>query len=217
IQPLDELGEWVQRHAPGSKWREALAELASAVREYAGTRDEPSRERALLALERRFTALTGAPPRRSGGRMYADRHVVYEECRGDGEPAIGADLARAWERQLGPYLQWCLGYGRRRQEALRRLAHHLLAGAGGELPLLAFAERLAPAVRSGGLEAHRAPVRAWEADWDRLVTAAWRDGAARLEPSTLASRTSDERSAAFVSPDLLLGREAGGRLRLTVG
>lgn len=217
IQPLDELGEWVQRHAPGSKWREALAELASAVREYAGTRDEPSRERALLALERRFTALTGAPPRRSGGRMYADRHVVYEECRGDGEPAIGADLARAWERQLGPYLQWCLGYGRRRQEALRRLAHHLLAGAGGELPLLAFAERLDQAVRSGGLEAHLAPVRAWEADWDRLVTAAWRDGAARLEPSTLASRTSDERSAAFVSPDLLLGREAGGRLRLTVG
>ncbi len=36
-----------------------------------------------VELETLFTALPGMPARRSAGQMYADRTLLYEECKGN--------------------------------------------------------------------------------------------------------------------------------------
>ncbi|GIF05443.1 lantibiotic dehydratase [Actinoplanes siamensis] len=210
LQPLDELRDWLRRSAPESPWPAALDELAEDVSGYARAGDEPAKTAALDTLERRFTALTGAPARRGAGRMYADRMVVYEECRGDGALTVAADVAERWCRQLAPYLDACAEYGRRRRNAVRDLAARVLADASGRLPFLVFADRLAEAAGAGGLAAHRAPVAGFEADWQRLVTEATRDGMARLDPHAVATLAGSARGARFVSPDLLLGMRADG-------
>jgi hypothetical protein len=201
LRPLDELRDLVQRIAPDSGWNTSLDELSRLVHEYGQTTEATERIAALERLEARFTELTEAPARRRPGETYADRHVVYEECQGDDVFVVGADVAARWTKHLAPYLDWCATYGAERQKAMRALASEMLAEHGGKLDLLAFADRLATAVGEGRLEPLLDGVRALEARWRDLVAAHTTDGVARLDlPENPAS-------PAFVSPDLLLGKD----------
>ncbi|HZM76534.1 MAG TPA: lantibiotic dehydratase [Candidatus Limnocylindrales bacterium] len=202
LRPLDELRDWVRANALDSPWPAALDQIAAQVDQYARATGEVGRRDVLARLENRFTELTGVPARRAAGQMYADRHVVYEECQGDGGITIGGDVAARWEKALTPYLDWCAELGRRRQDAIRALAARVIGTE--EIPFLAFAQRLTDAVQAGQLAEFSEPVRRLEQAWDRLVEGGTGDGVAVIAPESLAVPTGGAR---FVSPDLLLGSD----------
>lgn len=86
---LEDIGDYDLR-------REALASLdelekgRGAVAASAGNAE--NLDRALEDLDRVFTDLTGAPPTREAGKMYAGRTLVYEDCRRDLDVRVGRDI-----------------------------------------------------------------------------------------------------------------------------
>ncbi len=80
--------------APVTKLEAARAAVAAAA-------GDPDRlHRALLDLDSRFTALTGAKPSRSAGQMYWGRTLVFEDCQRDVAIQIGPPILAS----LGPPL-----------------------------------------------------------------------------------------------------------------
>lgn len=205
LRPLDELRHTVQKIVPQSPWAARLEAVARRVEAYGRTTNAKDRAEVLAGLEELFTSLTGRPARRLGGATYADRHVVYEECHGDDDLVVGADVAADWQAQLAPYLQWCAEYGWRRQQAMWKLADVALASSGGKLSFLTFADRLSAAVDAGELRAHRGPVDDFEAKWHALVAAGTHEGIARVDPAALPEAGASGPVPRFVSPDLLVG------------
>jgi hypothetical protein len=73
---------------------EAQAEVASA----AG--DAQHLDQALAHLEATFSELTGRDASREGGKTYAGRTLIYEDCRRDIEVELGTDLLEELGRPL---------------------------------------------------------------------------------------------------------------------
>ncbi|MER5327044.1 lantibiotic dehydratase, partial [Streptosporangium roseum] len=70
-----------------------LCAARDAVAAAAG--DPDALKTALAALDEEFTALTGAPPRRRDGQMYAGRTLSYEDTTRDLDVTVGATLLNA--------------------------------------------------------------------------------------------------------------------------
>jgi hypothetical protein len=85
---------------------DALDAARRQVVEAAG--DAEALEVATLALEETFTRLTGAPPTRNAGAMYAARQLVFEDSRRSLEATIGHDVLEA----VGPALSLLLASAR---------------------------------------------------------------------------------------------------------
>jgi hypothetical protein len=78
-----------------------LAELEAAREQIAlAAGDATQLDRTIGALEEIFTRATGAAPTRAGGRTYAARTLVYEDCRRDIDMEIGSELFDALARPL---------------------------------------------------------------------------------------------------------------------
>ncbi|MFI6850099.1 lantibiotic dehydratase [Kitasatospora sp. NPDC050467] len=218
-QPLDDLRVLVAAADPGSPWLVELDALRKDLRRYANTCGAPERERAFGELESRFGRLTGVDARRSGGQMYADRLVAYEECEGDAPLTIGADVADRWSRDLAPYLDLCAAYGALRYRSVRAEASRVLAAAGGELPYLEFADRLAEATAATASRRDVPAERVFEERLAAVVAAAADGNRARLAPADLRTLIDSVEpdddgptSARFVSPDLMLARAGADEL-----
>src|SRR5205085_9505837 len=66
----------------------------------------------MARLEATFTRLSGVPPTRRAGELYAGRTVAYEECRRAGTVRLGADTLDGIREALALVLdsaRWFLG------------------------------------------------------------------------------------------------------------
>jgi hypothetical protein len=106
-------------------WILALEELESLRLRFrsAGLGD---RRHLLGAAEERFRRATGLDARRGGGQIYADRFLLYEECKGVvDELTLGRRTRERMTAQLQPALELCSDYGylvwRRHQRIGREL------------------------------------------------------------------------------------------------
>ncbi|MFI8497656.1 lantibiotic dehydratase [Streptomyces sp. NPDC085524] len=215
-RPLDDLRALVRSLVPSSPWADRLDRVAASLALFGQASTAAGRADALRALEAEFHHVTGAPARRDGGRMYADRLVAYEECEGDAPPSIGLDVADRWSAALAPYLDLCAAYGVLRHEATRAAAERVLAEAGGELSYLDFAERLGALTASGAPERSLAEQK-FTAGFAALVEAAGDGREAVLTPADLrpltdlaaAAEAARSTPTRFVSPDLMVARDPG--------
>ncbi|RCG25392.1 hypothetical protein DQ384_31495 [Sphaerisporangium album] len=85
-RPLDAVAAWLDALPDPDDavrvWRATTAELTALV-EACGAGSRADGVTATKLLEERYEALTGEAARRGAGRMYVDRTLVFEECRGD--------------------------------------------------------------------------------------------------------------------------------------
>ena len=75
---------------PALQMLDELETARAAVAQAAG--DSTQLDQAIGNLEETFTRLTGADSTRAGGRTYAARTLVYEDCRRDIKADIGTDV-----------------------------------------------------------------------------------------------------------------------------
>ncbi|WP_033442362.1 lantibiotic dehydratase [Saccharothrix sp. NRRL B-16314] len=146
--PLAWLIDWLDRFPPGApprdRWEPELRSLHAAIRSFAHSPVEDRRE--LLAdIEAQVVTLCEADARRHGGRMYADRAPLFEECRGDlAEFVIGGDLHRVITERLAPVLDLATTFGIAEQHRDHAAAVALVRRHGGdEMPLLGYLAALA--------------------------------------------------------------------------
>ena len=103
----------------------ALAELVAARDALAAAAgDAEAVIASATALDETFTRLTGQPPTRRAGELYAGRTVAYEDCRLGIDVAIGADLLA----DAAPALEAVLTGARWYVCAAGRLLDHLVRG-----------------------------------------------------------------------------------------
>lgn len=149
--PLGWLVDWLTGLPAGcaarERWQPVAARLAGLVAEF-GTATLNRRRALLTTLETEFQAACGRQARRHGGRMYADRSLLYEECRGDLESVtIGGDLARDVAGSLAPVLRLAESYAGLRwlrdQQAATALWRQLAGPVGGPVPLRDYLRALA--------------------------------------------------------------------------
>ncbi|NNV01735.1 lantibiotic dehydratase [Brevibacillus sp. MCWH] len=86
-------------------WRQSVRRLLELKNKYSDG-DVAAKEQMLGEANRIFQELTGQATERSGGRMYADRTLFYEECRGQlAHLRMSVETRRQWEQRLRPVLQ----------------------------------------------------------------------------------------------------------------
>ena len=231
VDPLADVLARLPDCAALSALRTQAGELRSVAAEYATT-PMPERTKLLDRAERLFTEITGLPARRKAGETYADRSILYEDCVGDLMPIR---LPDAWRQRvsssLAPVLDFALAVGEAERTAHRDLAREVIAGHGGSLGFLEFAEELreryaeldtvpARAIAQRLRELVAARVNVQEATGDAPSPPAVTDRVAspfvaRLAPGELAALAAPRSRRAFVSPDILLsGDDGGGRIVL---
>ncbi|MEV1329756.1 thioesterase domain-containing protein [Micromonospora costi] len=99
---IESVGDPVAREAARAGF-DRLCAARDAVADAAG---DPDRLRAALdGLDETFTALTGQPPRRREGQMYAGRTLCYEDTSRDLDVVFGASLLDGVAAPLGVLLQ----------------------------------------------------------------------------------------------------------------
>jgi Lantibiotic dehydratase, N terminus len=103
-----------------SPWVRVVDELQAELSAFAAAPRGGRRAR-LAALRGRLERLTGARLVRGLGRAYADRGVLYEECRRLDRVEMGGALARGIESDLAPVYDLYLVEPRRRLALERRL------------------------------------------------------------------------------------------------
>lgn len=131
-------------------WLPILTGIAQLLTAFAQA-DVRERRRLFDVIEERFTDVCGRPGRREGGKMYADRGLFFEECRGDmTDVVIGGRLARDLTERLEPVLHLAQTHGmlrwRRDQRQATALWRHL-AGDRDEVPVHTYLQALADAPR----------------------------------------------------------------------
>nr|WP_281390526.1 lantibiotic dehydratase [Sphaerisporangium rubeum] len=90
--------------AAREEWLGHLTALRATQQEFAQA-GFSRRQDLLDDLERTVAGLTGLEPRREGGRLYADRLVITEECLGDATPLrLGGAVLDRLTAELGPVL-----------------------------------------------------------------------------------------------------------------
>lgn len=225
LEPLstvgDVLGDLIRRlpSVPAAeKWRDALGALQGHLKAFASSQ-LPERRTHQLAAEARFTQLTGIEARRAGGKMYADRTVLYEDCLGDLQPLVMATTeAERLEQALGPLLDLGATYGALRVAAVHQLAAAVLQELGGKARFLHFAEVLDAKVAKGGLEPSLGPAKAWLAKLTAAVQAkANGGGVAHFDAAELEPLIERQGAGRFASPDVMLERLPGGQVRFVIG
>ncbi|MFI0723504.1 lantibiotic dehydratase [Streptomyces sp. NPDC021224] len=210
--PFGELLAFADVHAAGTGWPERLRALHDRLERYGRAPDPAARRTELDALERMFTDIAAVPPRRSGGRMYADRMVAYLDCEGDlGPVRLGADLAERITAELAPVLDLGALFGEQLHRAHQRLASEVLEAAGvPSMPYDAFVRAIGASAASGGLAPHLAAARDLHDRLAALVRDRTRDGVAVLAPQELRALGAPDRRPRFASPDILLRGETDG-------
>jgi lantibiotic biosynthesis dehydratase-like protein len=97
------------------------------------------RARRFAELKDTFTAATGRPANRGGGRMYADRSVYFEECHSRvADLTYGPDIGAVLTRELAPFYDLLLAGPRLRLAAERTILAGWVTrrfGAGRQVPL----------------------------------------------------------------------------------
>ena len=221
-RPFAELLADARRYAADTPWPARLEELWRAVEQYGAASGHLARRRALDRLERGFAELAGVPPRRAGGRMYADRTVAYLDAKGDLGPVLmGEDIRRRLEAALGPALDVGARYGELLHAAHQRFAREVLRAAGvSAMPYPEFVRRTREALEAegppgaagpGGLARWAGAARAFAAEFTALVQARTRAGHARLTPQELRTLGTPDERPRFASPDVLVGVDEAGR------
>ncbi|NUT46874.1 MAG: hypothetical protein HOV94_06060 [Saccharothrix sp.] len=146
--PLAWLIDWLDRFPPGTpphdRWKPGVRSLHAAIRSFAHSPIE-HRQALLADIEAQVVTMCEADARRHGGRMYADRAPLFEECRGDlAEFVIGGDLHRVIAERLAPVLDLATAFGIAEQRRDHAAAAALIRGRGGdEMPLLGYLAALA--------------------------------------------------------------------------
>ncbi|WP_406108770.1 thioesterase domain-containing protein [Micromonospora globbae] len=106
---IDTIGDAAARESA----RAGFDRLVAARDAVAAAAGDPDRLRAALdALDETFTALTGLPPRRREGQMYAGRTLCYEDTARDLDVVFGASLLDGIAAPMGVLLQaarWLAG------------------------------------------------------------------------------------------------------------
>ncbi|GII65104.1 lantibiotic dehydratase [Sphaerisporangium krabiense] len=186
----------------------AAADMEALLERFAEETAVPRRTKILAAAEELFESVTGVPARRNQGRTYADRFILFEDCRADDEPLIWpAATARRVENALDPVLRLGLTGGHAQRDGLRAIAAEVLAGAGGSLPFLEFADALAARLAEGVFE----PVLDTWGRWrtallDRFLAAS--DGRrAHLDPHQVEDLIDAPEGSFFVSPDVMVQKD----------
>jgi hypothetical protein len=212
VQPFEQLRADASAFGAGTGWPQRLTVLESRMGEYAAADGHERRRAALGALESEFTQLSGADPRRSGGKMYADRLVAYLEARGDLSPVrLGSGLAGFIERQLTPVLDVGARHGELLHQAHQELAMAVLREAGvPRMPYDEFIRRTSTAAADGALRDYLGQAEEFKAALAALVQSRTSDESCTLEPSDLLPFAGSRRSPGFASPDLLIRRGADG-------
>jgi hypothetical protein len=113
----------------GERWRGRLGELSRLALDFQAG-DLGARRRLLPEIESRFSAWTGASPRRGEGRIYADRLVLFEEAESPFRLRAGRRLVRWLEESLSDALDLSSAYGALVQAGYRAQAARRLAGLG---------------------------------------------------------------------------------------
>ncbi|MGK5739880.1 thioesterase domain-containing protein [Micromonospora sp. URMC 103] len=129
---IDAIGDAAARDAA----RAGLDRLRAARDAVAAAAGDPDRLRAALdALDETFTALTGLPPQRREGQMYAGRTLCYEDTSRDLDVVFGAPLLDGIAAPLGVLLRAARWLTAALEEAygavFRELHDELRAEAGG--------------------------------------------------------------------------------------
>jgi hypothetical protein len=113
LDPLGWVIDAVTARDATAPCRDRLLELRALLTEYANA-PYPARRDLLARIETRFAELTDGPTRRNGGKHYADRAIVSEECAGGGAvslderafKAAGAGFDRLFDLVALPVLAW---------------------------------------------------------------------------------------------------------------
>lgn len=112
VRPLDDLAAGLPDDA--GKWSGVIAELRADLTRLAEP-DVDLRHRIVASMKSRFHDATGRQPERGHGRIYADRAILYEECREDlAGLRLGGSLLAALTDEVGPFLDLLLLPARRR-------------------------------------------------------------------------------------------------------
>ncbi|MEO3810609.1 lantibiotic dehydratase [Sphaerisporangium sp. B11E5] len=120
-------------------WLGRLSALRAAQQEFAGA-DFARRKDLLADLEQTVAGLTGLEPRRAGGRLYADRLVITEECLGDATPLrLGDAVLDLLTAELAPVLDLLAAAAIGTHAALTATATAALGlTGGGRVPLTRY-------------------------------------------------------------------------------
>jgi hypothetical protein len=222
FHPFDHLRDWLRALPPecavGERWLgelDGLEALRVAFRD--GSLDE--RDPLMGEMERRFTELTGDPPRRGAGQTYADRTLLYEECRGPNVRFdIGVEFFGELQHRLEPVLDLCAAHGALLQQTYRRLGRESFDALSPDGAPVAYARFVhetqrrqgagALAVEGGGLTQLREGLDALVRERsDGRVARITRDDLARLLDVAPAN------TGSHLSPDVMLSARDGAALR----
>lgn len=218
VQPFEQLLADAGRLSAHTPWPDRLAALWACVERFAAAPGHEPRRAALEELEREFTALTGAPARRSGGETHADRLIVHLESRGDlGPVRLGTTPAAVIEAELAPVLDFGALHGELLHAAHQRLAVSVLRAHGTErLRCDEFGRLVRDAVARGALRDELRPAGKLTASLARLVEARTHGGECELSPTDLRGLGVPSGRARFAGPDVLI-RQVGADRSFVLG
>ena len=211
----------------------ALDELTAARDELAGAARDAERVAAAMAgLEATFTRLSGLPPTRRAGELYAGRTLAFEECQRGDTVRLGADVLDGLRAPLALVLdsaRWFITvcgalYARHFRDAYRRRA----AALGTDVVPFADIWMLVNEALADPQKLIEPAVRALRERWSVILDLS--PGARRVQfrAADLAERVTAEfpaqplpwPMAVHHSPDLMIAgadAAAGGRLTWVLG
>jgi hypothetical protein len=216
--PLQDLDAQLGALPATEKWRTVLAELSRTLRafEEASLSERP----ALLAkTETFFEQVTGKSARRGGGKMYADRTLLFEDCAGDLQPVrVAPAMADSIEAEVSVALALFAEYGRLRYNAIRTVAAEVLISLGERTPYLTFMKSLEESIASGALTPHLADAKAFLRALESKVRERSDGAVARLTAEDVDALCPNPTAPCgrFASPDVIAWRDQG-RLRWVLG
>ncbi|MFF5718818.1 hypothetical protein [Streptomyces buecherae] len=199
--PLASLETWLRDLGPrpaAREWLARLGELRADLRAFAAASGSGARRAALGRAEDRVAALTGGAPRQGGGRMYADRSVLFEERENRLSLTVGGPAAAQLPADLAPVLTYWAAVACQRHRQHQRAAAALYDRewpGRPAVPLPAFLRAAA------ALPAVSAPTPA-ETRMAALVGESTDE--VRLDPRELTSLADAVAGPVFTSVDLLL-------------
>lgn len=173
----------------------------------------------LTQLEESFTEWTGEKPRRSGGAIYADRTLIYEECHGPlDEVQIGGSIERVIRESVPKWLNLCAKHGQEKYEKQQELAKEIfttLYQSTKEVPYLKFIRDVT----------QHPEAQNWENQWHNIQT----DIEQQVESFVKNSKDVvvdlpndayyefDSDLGWFNSPDLMLAKRKDGTYQVILG
>ena len=215
--PLKDLEERLPDHPSAQVWREKIQAFQDLLDQFADT-GYPERRQVLDQAETFFEKTTGKEARRGAGEMYADRGILYEECRGDLMPFhLPGHQVKAMENALTPALNLGATFGQLRRKAVRQLAQRVLEDQGGAMNFMAFAQAMDQWANRGELSPLLEPRKQLIQTLTDMVADANDGHVARLDPDQLAEWVEPPAQPLFASPDVMFQRQPSGKLLFVIG